>query len=69
MFQRVAFGPVSDFLTGLGDHLTDMSQVELVTVAPLAVLIVVFGIFPSVILDFLRGPIQAFLLAAGVAVG
>ena len=69
MFQRVAFGAVSDFLTGLGDHLTDMNQVELVTVAPLAVLIVVFGIFPSVILDFLRGPIQAFLLAAGVAVG
>ena len=24
MFQRVAFGELSDFLKGLGDHLTDM---------------------------------------------
>ena len=55
MFQRVAFGAVSDFLKGLGEHLTDMSAVELVTVAPLATAIVVFGLFPSVILDFIRG--------------
>jgi NADH-quinone oxidoreductase subunit M len=69
MFQRVAFGAVSDFLTGLGDHLTDMSRVEFVTLAPLAALIVLFGLFPSLILDFLNGPIQHFLLAAGSAVG
>ena len=69
MFQRVAFGAVSDFLAGLGDHLTDMSRVEFVTLAPLAALIVVFGLFPSLILDFLNGPVQHFLLAAGTAVG
>ncbi|MGD0862037.1 MAG: NADH-quinone oxidoreductase subunit M [Candidatus Limnocylindrales bacterium] len=69
MFQRVAFGAVSDFLRGLGDHLTDMSRIEFVTIAPLAALIVVFGLFPSLLLDFLRGPVQAFLAAAGVAVG
>jgi NADH-quinone oxidoreductase subunit M len=69
MFQRVAFGPVSEFLTGLGDHLTDMNRVEFITLAPLAVLIVVLGLFPSLILDLLNGPVQTFLAAAGVAVG
>jgi NADH-quinone oxidoreductase subunit M len=67
MFQRVAFGPLSDFLRGLGDHVTDMSRVELATLLPLAVLIVVFGLVPSFLLDFLRLPVQAFLSAAGVA--
>ncbi len=66
MFQRVAFGPLSDFLRGLGDHLTDMTRVELTTLLPLAVLVVVFGLFPSLILDFLRAPVQLFLAAAGV---
>jgi NADH-quinone oxidoreductase subunit M len=69
MFQRVAFGTVSDFLKGLGDHLTDMSRIEVATLAPLAVLIVLFGLFPSLILDFLHGPVRAFLAAAGVAAG
>jgi NADH-quinone oxidoreductase subunit M len=69
MFQRVAFGPVSDFLSGLGDRLTDMSRVEFMTLAPLAALIVVLGLFPSLVLDLLNGPVQTFLAAAGVAVG
>jgi NADH-quinone oxidoreductase subunit M len=68
MFQRVAFGAESDFLKGLGDHLTDMSGIELATLAPLAALIVLFGLFPSLILDFL-GSAQTFLAAAGAAVG
>jgi NADH-quinone oxidoreductase subunit M len=69
MFQRVAFGNVSDFLKGLGDHLTDITRIEVATLAPLAALIVLFGLFPSLILDFLHGPVRAFLAAAGVAVG
>jgi NADH-quinone oxidoreductase subunit M len=69
MFQRVAFGGLSDFLRGLGGHLTDMSGTELVTLAPLAIGIVVLGLFPSLVLDLLRGPAQSFLAAAGVAVG
>ena len=36
---------------------------------PLAVLIVVLGLFPSLVLDLLRAPAQAFVAAAGVAVG
>jgi NADH-quinone oxidoreductase subunit M len=69
MFQRVAFGSLSDFLRGLGGHLTDMSGTELATLAPLAIGIVVLGLFPSLVLDLLRGPAQTFLAAAGVAVG
>jgi NADH-quinone oxidoreductase subunit M len=69
MFQRVAFGTLSEFLAGLGAHLTDIDRTELVTLVPLAVLIVVLGLFPSLVLDLLRAPAQAFLAAAGVPVG
>jgi NADH-quinone oxidoreductase subunit M len=69
MFQRVAFADLSEFLRGLGSHLTDMSRVEMVTLLPLGVGIVVLGLFPSLVLDFLRGPTQAFLAAVGVPVG
>ena len=69
MFQRVGFGPVSEFVAGLGDRMTDMTRTELATVAPLAALIVIFGLFPSLILDFLGGPARAFLAAVGVAAG
>ena len=68
MFQRVAFGTLSEFLAGMRGHLTDMDMTELITVLPLAALIVVLGLFPSLVLDFLRAPAQAFLTAAA-AVG
>ena len=66
MFQRVAFGTLSDFLAGLRSHLTDLSGTELITLLPLAILIVVLGLFPSLVLDLLRAPAQAFLTAAAV---
>jgi NADH-quinone oxidoreductase subunit M len=69
MFQRVAFGTLSDFLRSLGGHLTDMSGIEMVTIVPLAFLIVVLGLFPSLVLDLLRAPAQAFMAAAGMATG
>ena len=47
MFQRLFTGELSEFLTGLGGHLTDIRPVELVTLAPLGALIVVFGLFPG----------------------
>jgi NADH-quinone oxidoreductase subunit M len=68
MFQRVAFGPVSDFLRSLGDHVTDMNRVELATLLPLGALIVLFGVYPGPILDLVRGPVEAFL-AAAAAIG
>jgi NADH-quinone oxidoreductase subunit M len=69
MFQRVAFGTVSEFLTGLGTHLTDMNRTEAITLVPLAILIVVLGLFPSLLLDLLRAPAQAFLTAAAAVHG
>jgi NADH-quinone oxidoreductase subunit M len=55
MFQRVAFGELSEFLKGLGGHLTDMRPVE--------VLVVVFGLFPGLILDLISGSVTETLNA------
>jgi NADH-quinone oxidoreductase subunit M len=72
MLQRVAFGELSDFLKGLGNHLTDMKPVEALTLVPLGALVVVFGLWPGLILDLISGsvgaalaPVQAFTQAAG----
>jgi NADH-quinone oxidoreductase subunit M len=51
MYQRVVFGEVSAFLEGLGHHLTDISPVEILTIVPLGVLVVVFGIQPGLLLN------------------
>src|SRR5450830_53907 len=62
MFQRLAFGELSEFFRGLGGHgglgvrLTEIDRTELITLAPLAFLIVVLGLFPSLVLDLLRAP-------------
>jgi NADH-quinone oxidoreductase subunit M len=61
MYQRVVFGELSDFLKGLGHHLTDMTPTEILTLAPLAALTVVFGLFPSLVLDVIRGSVTATL--------
>jgi NADH-quinone oxidoreductase subunit M len=65
MYGRIAFGEVSDFLEGLGDHLTDMEPVEILTLVPLATLIVVFGIQPGLLLDLVGVTVDATLLSAG----
>jgi NADH:ubiquinone oxidoreductase subunit 4 (subunit M) len=65
MFQRVAFGEVSDFLKGLGHHLTDMTPTEILTLGPLAALTVVFGLFPGLLLDLVKGSVTAVLADAG----
>jgi NADH-quinone oxidoreductase subunit M len=63
MYQRVVFGEVSDFLERLGGHLTDMTPVEVLTLVPLATLIVVFGIQPGLLLDLVQGSVDATLAA------
>lgn len=55
MFQRVAFGEPSPFLAGLGNRLTDIAPLELLTLAPLAALTLVFGIVPGIVLVLLPG--------------
>ncbi len=67
MQQRVLFGPVSDFLRGLGRHLTDMRPVEVLTLAPLATLTVVLGVYPALILDLIAGPVRVVLAAVDPA--
>ena len=59
MYQRIVFGEVSDFLKGLGHHLTDMTPTEILTLGPLAALVVVFGLFPGLVLDLVQGSVDA----------
>jgi NADH-quinone oxidoreductase subunit M len=61
MYQRVVFGELSDFLRGLGHHLTDMSPTEILTLAPLGALIVLFGVFPTLLLDLVSGSVANVL--------
>jgi NADH-quinone oxidoreductase subunit M len=56
MFQRVVLGEPSAFLLGLKHHLTDMTPTEIVTLAPLAAMVVVFGLFPGILLDLIGSP-------------
>jgi NADH-quinone oxidoreductase subunit M len=61
MYQRVVFGELSDFLKGLGHHLTDMTPVEILTIAPLAILTLAIGIYPALVLDFIQVPVNEIL--------
>jgi NADH-quinone oxidoreductase subunit M len=67
MYQRMVFGELSDFFRNLGDHLTDMTPTEILTLAPLGALIVVFGVFPSLILDLVAGSVTKVLDDVGSA--
>jgi NADH-quinone oxidoreductase subunit M len=65
MYQRVVFGEPSAFLLGLGSHLTDITATEILTLAPLGALVVVFGLFPGIVLDLISGPATAALSYVG----
>jgi NADH-quinone oxidoreductase subunit M len=65
MFQRVVFGEVSEFIRGLGAHLDDMTPREILTLAPLAALTLVLGVFPALVLDLLHTPVADFLRSVG----
>jgi len=61
MFQRVVTGELSPVLRGLGSRLTDVTPSELLTLAPLAALVVVFGIFPGLLLNVIDGSVGVAL--------
>jgi NADH-quinone oxidoreductase subunit M len=65
MYQRVVTGEPSPFLLGLKHHLTDMNATEVLTLAPLGALVVVFGLFPGILLNLIKGSVTDAL--AGVA--
>jgi NADH-quinone oxidoreductase subunit M len=67
MFQRVAFGELSDFLRGIGHHLTDMTATEILTLAPLGALVVVFGVFPGLLLNLVAASVNNVLRDVGSA--
>jgi NADH-quinone oxidoreductase subunit M len=64
MYQRVVFGEPSAFLKGLGSHLTDITATEILTLAPLAALVVAFGFFPGIVLGLISGPATVALTYA-----
>ncbi len=64
MYQRVALGEPSAFLLGLKHHLTDMTPTEILTLAPLGAMVVVFGLFPGILLDLIGGSTEVALEAA-----
>jgi NADH-quinone oxidoreductase subunit M len=61
MLQNVVFGDLSDFLKGLGRKLTDVNPIEVMTLAPLVVLTIAFGIFPALVLDLIELPVNEIL--------
>jgi NADH-quinone oxidoreductase subunit M len=65
MVQRVLFGPLSEFLSGLGHHLTDIRPVEILTLAPLGALVVVLGLLPGLILGLIDGSVADVLASVG----
>ncbi len=65
MFQRVFTGELSDFLAGLGQHLTDIRPIEIATLAPLGAMIVVFGLFPGLLLTIIQGTVATFTASVG----
>jgi NADH-quinone oxidoreductase subunit M len=73
MYQRLAFGELSDFLKGLGHHLTDINRTELLTLTPLVALTLLFGLFPGLVLDLVNQPVdlvlQSVASAGQIAVG
>jgi NADH-quinone oxidoreductase subunit M len=63
MYGRVVFGELSDFLAGLGDHLTDMTPVEILTLVPLGTLVVIFGLQPGLLLNLFGSTVTETLAA------
>jgi NADH-quinone oxidoreductase subunit M len=67
MFQRVVFGETSEFIKGLGHHLTDMRPIEILTLAPLGALVVAFGLYPGLLLELIDGSVTLALESAKAA--
>jgi NADH-quinone oxidoreductase subunit M len=67
MYQRVIFGETSEFIRGLGHHLTDMRPVEIFTLAPLGALVVAFGLFPGLVIDLIEGSVRVVIAGVDAA--
>jgi NADH-quinone oxidoreductase subunit M len=69
LYQRIFTGELSPFLKGLGAKLTDVTSIEIATLAPLAAMIVAFGILPALLTGAFAPSVAQFLMyaAGGVA--
>jgi NADH-quinone oxidoreductase subunit M len=67
MFQRVFFGDLSDFFQHHIADLVDLRPVEAVTLVPLGVLVVVFGLFPGLVLTLIQGTVDGVMQGAAQA--
>jgi NADH-quinone oxidoreductase subunit M len=65
MFQRLIFGDLSEFLRGLGHHLSDVRPVEILTLAPLGALVVAFGVLPILVLQLIAPTVGSVLTDVG----
>jgi NADH-quinone oxidoreductase subunit M len=61
MFQRMFFGEVSEFFHEHAAQLVDLRPVETLTLVPLGVLVIVFGLFPGLILTLVQGTVTGVL--------
>jgi NADH-quinone oxidoreductase subunit M len=61
MFQRIAFTDVSEFFVSMRDHISDIRPIEVLTLAPLGALVVMFGLFPGLVLDIVQPSVTAVL--------
>jgi NADH-quinone oxidoreductase subunit M len=70
MYQRVFFGGLSEFLHSLSSHLTDLRPIEILTLVPLGTVVVLFGIFPGLVLDLVQGTVASVLhdVSVGTAI-
>ncbi|HXR27833.1 MAG TPA: hypothetical protein VN771_08200, partial [Candidatus Baltobacteraceae bacterium] len=63
LYQRMFTGELSDFFRGLGDHLTDLSPVEVMTLVPVGTLVLLLGLFPGLALGVIQAPVDGVLSA------
>jgi len=60
--QRILLGTPSDFAKkNYLDHLTDVDRREVVALAPLLVIMVIVGVYPSVIVNLINSSVTLLL--------
>ncbi|HET6380693.1 MAG TPA: NADH-quinone oxidoreductase subunit M [candidate division Zixibacteria bacterium] len=69
MFQRVFFTVPSDWMRRSWPHLTDMSRLEWLSLAPLVVLVVALGVYPGPVLEAVEAPVQRIIEAVSASGG
>ncbi len=67
MYQRMFFGELSEFFREHLHDLVDLKPVEALTLVPLAVLVVVFGLFPGLVLTLIQGTVNDVMHGAAQA--